>query len=69
MNVSSIRYGNKAFTDKIKQSLAKIAFDGASGHINFDSRSGYVNRIVDILHTLLKIGCYSNTFWGAPANV
>ena len=50
MNVSSIRYGNKAFMDKIKQSLAKIAFDGASGHINFDSRSGYVNRIVDILH-------------------
>ena len=49
-NVSSIRYGNKAFTDKIKQSLAKIAFDGASGHINFDSRSGYINRIVDILH-------------------
>ena len=50
MNVSGIRYGNKAFTDKIKQSLAKIAFDGASGHINFDSRVGYVNRIVDILH-------------------
>ena len=49
-NVSSIRYGNKAFTDKIKQSLAKIAFDGASGHIKFDSRSGYINRIVDILH-------------------
>ena len=49
-NVSGIRYGNKAFMDKIKQSLAKIAFDGASGHINFDSRSGYINRIVDILH-------------------
>ena len=49
-DVSGIRYGNKVFMDKIKQSLAKIAFDGASGHIKFDSRSGYVNRIVDILH-------------------
>ena len=49
-DVSGIRYGNKVFMDKIKQSLAKIAFDGASGHIKFDSRSGYINRIVDILH-------------------
>ena len=32
-DVSGIRYGNKVFMDKIKQSLAKIAFDGASGHI------------------------------------
>ena len=33
VNISGIQYGNKVFTDKTKQSLAKIAFDGASGYI------------------------------------
>ena len=50
INISIVRYGNKMFTDGIKQSLAKIAFNGTSGYIKFDSKSGYVNRIVDIVH-------------------
>ena len=50
INISSVQYGNKLFTDEIKQKLEKIAFNGASGFVNFDSRSGYTDRIVDIIH-------------------
>ena len=49
-SISNIRYGNKLFTDDMKQSLDKIEFHGASGFINFDSVSGYANRIVDMIH-------------------
>ena len=56
INISNVQYGNKIFANEIKRSLAKIAFNGASGYIKFDSMSGYVNRIVDIVHINSSIG-------------
>ena len=50
INISSFRFGNKVFTDKIKQNLDKLKFAGTSGFIDFDSASGYTHRTVDIIH-------------------
>ena len=47
-STNSLQFGTKGFTDKIKQSLDEIKFNGLSGEIDFDNKTGFTCRVIDI---------------------
>ena len=49
-NIKHFQFGNKDFINKIIQQLDEITFVGASGEITFDSKSGFIDRTMDIFY-------------------
>ncbi len=65
VNLSSYRYGDLNAIETFKRSVDSLVFDGVSGAIKFDNRTGYIHRNVDIYRVTatgdMKIVAYYNS--------
>ena len=63
LSLSDYNYGHPDVTDIIRDEVVGLQFQGASGHISFNNKTGYTNSTVD-LHQLVDnvsvlVGVYS----------